>query len=259
MIFLFVIILGAIVGSALTALLSRLAGGQSWLRGRSRCVHCERVLGVRELIPVVSWLIQRGVCHGCRRPIGWSYPAIELLTGILFVFGFALRFGADPLPQLLGDPARFLLLALRDFYAIAVLLVIFIFDLTRGLILDRVTLPAIAILSVLSLLLGVTPLNLILGIAIGAGFFLTQYLLSSGRWIGGGDIRLGALMGALLGWQSLLVALFVAYVTGGITAGVLLARRQKTWQSAMPFGTFLSASALFALYFGEAVIKWYVG
>jgi prepilin signal peptidase PulO-like enzyme (type II secretory pathway) len=103
------------------------------------------------------------------------------------------------------------------------------------------------------------PLSLALGIALGAGFFAAQYAVSGGRWIGGGDIRLGALMGALLGWQSLLVALFLAYVSGALVAVPLLARRTKQWGSTIPFGTFLSVGALIALYFGADIIAWYVG
>jgi prepilin signal peptidase PulO-like enzyme (type II secretory pathway) len=114
-------------------------------------------------------------------------------------------------------------------------------------------------LSVFSLILGMNPLTLVLGIAFGAGFFGSQYAISGGRWIGGGDIRLGAVMGALLGWKLLLVALFVSYVSGATVGLAMIAAGRKEWGSKIPFGTFLSVGSIIALYFGVQAVRWYVG
>lgn len=241
----------------MTAVLWRLRSGESWVRGRSKCPKCKKILGPLELVPLFSWLAQRGRCRGCKATIAWSYPAIELVTALLFVFGYAVRIGQWGAGQV--APAFALLTLTRDWYAIATLVVVFVFDLTEGLILDRVTLPAIAILSVLSLVLGMPPLTLAIGIAVGAGFFWAQYAISGGRWIGGGDIRLGAVLGALLGWKLLLVALFLAYVSGAAVGLALVAGGRKEWGSRIPFGTFLSVGAIVALFFGEAIVRAYVG
>lgn len=255
--FLLVFILGTIVGSGVTAVLWRLESGEAWTRGRSKCPKCKKVLGPLELVPVFSWLMQRGRCRGCKGKIAWSYPAIELATALLFVFGYAARiwwWGIEPVGAQIA-----ILTLIRDFYAIAVLTIVFVFDMTNGLILDRVTLPALAILAVFSLILGMNPLTLAVGIAVGAGFFWLQYVISKGRWIGGGDIRLGAVLGALLGWKLLLVAFFLAYVSGATVGLSLIASGRKEWGSRIPFGTFLSAGALVVLYFGEEILRMYVG
>ena len=248
--------MGTIAGSAVTAVLWRLESDESWFRGRSHCRKCKRNLSARELVPIISWLVQKGRCLGCKSKIAASYPLIELVTGLLFAFGFAARFGLDG-AVISADPVRALLVSFRDFFAIAVLLIIFVFDYTKGLILDRVTLPAIVIIAAASLVLGMGPIALFAGVLIGAGFFWLQYLISRGRWIGGGDIRLGALMGALLGWN-VIAALFFAYITGAIVGVGLILSGRKEWVSKIPFGTFLSVAAIFTLYFGDAIVKWYV-
>lgn len=254
-----VFILGLLAGSAISAVLARLKTGESWVSGRSHCPHCKKTLGFFELVPLVSWLAQRGHCRHCGKKIGWQYPALELLTGALFLAGFVLRFGFDPTAAFVAAPLRSALTAFRDFYALAILTVIFIFDLKEGLILDRVTLPAIVLLGALSLALGMSPLSLALGILLGAGFFALQFWISKGRWIGGGDIRLGALLGALLGPAALGLALLIAYVSGATIGLLLIAANRKKWTSRLAFGTFLSAAAVYALYFGGPTIRWYVG
>jgi prepilin signal peptidase PulO-like enzyme (type II secretory pathway) len=105
--------------------------------------------------------------------------------------------------------------------------------------------------------LGFSIYSLALGALIGSGFFLVQYVLSRGRWIGGGDVRLGVMMGALLGWPNILVALFVSYILGAIVAIPLLIMKKKGMKSEIPFGTFLSVGTLAALLWGNQVINWY--
>ncbi len=253
---LLIFLLGTVLGSALTAVLWRLETGESWMRGRSKCRSCAKTLTVRELVPIVSWFLQRGRCAGCGGGIAASYPAIELVTGLLLAADFALRFGADG-ALFLARPGTDALLLARDAYAIGTLVVVFVFDLTAGEILDRVTLPAIVLLGAASLGLGMPLASLALGVAIGAGFFGAQYLVSRGAWIGGGDVRMGALMGSLLGFPGVLLALFLAYVSGAVVALGLLASGRKKWGSRMPFGTFLAAGSLVALWFGDGIIRWY--
>ena len=101
--------------------------------------------------------------------------------------------------------------------------------------------------------------QLLIGVAAGGGFFLLQYVASSGRWIGGGDIRFGALMGALLGWPLILVGLFVSYVTGAVVAVTLLANKRKRFGQSIPFGTFLAIGTLASLWCGQHILDWYLG
>lgn len=250
-------LLGLIFGSALTAMISRQAKGERWSKGRSHCPKCRHTLAVWDLVPVLSYAFLHGKCRYCRGIIGMSYPALELATAGLFVVAAGVRLG----PAMLGGMEVFLtpngMLLLRDWLAIVVLVQIFTYDLWFGYILDQVTLPAIAVFLVWNFALGMTPLAMLLGALVGGGFFLAQYVVSGGTWIGGGDIRLGALMGVLLGWPLVLVALFLAYLSGGAVGAVLLASKRKSVGSQIPFGTFLSAATIIVLFWGEPLLAWY--
>ena len=251
------VLLGLVSGSALTALISRQAKGERWSKGRSHCLKCRHALAVWDLIPVLSYVLLNGKCRYCRGIIGSSYPMMELATAGLFVVAVCVRLG----PAALGGMEVFLtpngVLLLRDWLAIVLLVQIFTYDLWFGYILDQVTLPAIVIFLVWNLALGMTPLAMLLGAIVGGGFFLAQYVVSGGKWIGGGDIRLGVLMGVLLGWPLVLVALFLAYLSGGAFGAVLLASKRKSIGSQIPFGTFLSAATIIVLFWGEPLLMWY--
>ncbi len=258
MILVFSALLGLAFGSAMTAFISRLATGGRWWRGRSHCPRCKHPLAPLDLIPVVSYLLLRGRCRSCRGPIGLSYPLIELATAGLFVLAAWVRLGPAAAAW---DAAAFLApgwkMLLRDWLAILVLEQIFLYDLWFGYILDQVSLPAIGAFLAINLALGVPASSMAVGFLVGSGFFLAQYVVSAGKWIGGGDIRLGALMGVLLGWPLLGVALFLAYLAGGVVGGALLATGRKAVGSQIAFGTFLSAATLVALFWGQAVLEWY--
>lgn len=251
-------IFGLIVGSGLTSLVPRLAEGEKWHRGRSHCPRCRHALGVGDLVPVFSFLWNRGRCRYCRNAIGWFYPGIELATGALFVLSVLVRSGWDLSPDAVWD-GRLWMAVFRDWTAISALLALFGIDLIAQVLPDAITLPAAAVLAVWNVALGESPAVILLGIAVGGGFFLIQYLASRGKWIGGGDIRLGAMLGALLGWPNILLALFVSYFLGAIVGMGLIVGKNKTWKSTIPFGTFLAVGGLFTLFWGQAVMDWYLG
>jgi len=139
----------------------------------------------------------------------------------------------------------------------AFLLVMFVYDLKYQLILDRVSVPAMAVALLFSVLLHRPFLSILLGAILGAGLFLVQYVVSKGRWIGGGDIRLGVVLGLALGWPLTAVALVVAYLTGAAVALVLIASRRSSWSSVVPFGTFLSLAAFITMLRGDGILYWY--
>ena len=129
----------------------------------------------------------------------------------------------------------------------------------RHLILDEVVVPAMIFSLLFNLILGFLWWDLLLGAVIGGGFFAAQYYLSKGKWIGGGDIRLGALMGFILGWKMLLVALMLAYISGAVIGIVLMALNKKKMSSEIPFGTFLAAATYVTIIHGEKILNWYFG
>ena len=245
-----IFILGLICGSFLNAVIFRLKAGEQFIKGRSKCPACARPLGFWDLIPIFSFVFLKAKCRYCRQAISWQYPAVELFTGLVFLAGYFKYLaggGLSQWPQL----AVFLVLA-------CFLTVILVYDLRYYLILDKVSLPALAAALLFNFLLGKSVLNMLFAAAVVAGFFLLQFIVSKGKWIGGGDIRLGLVMGAMLGWPLVLVALFLAYIIGAIIGLWLIVLKKKAWGSQLPFGTFLAATTWLSLWWGERLMNWYL-
>ncbi len=236
-------LLGLIIGSFLNAVLWRLRVRRSIAQGRSVCPKCKHVLGPGELIPLFSFAILGGRCRHCHKPISWWYPIVELATASLYLISW-LKWGLQP--ELMLD------LAIWPF-----LIVIFIYDWRWSLILDRISLPGAALAFLANLLLGRSLIDLLVGAILGGAFFALQYFLSRGRWVGGGDMRLGLLIGAFLGWPGVLLCLGLAYAVGAIVGLALIVTRRKTWQSVIPFGTFLTAAAVVIRLFGYLVMPYF--
>lgn len=236
-------ILGAAVGSFLDVVSLRLVRHDQFLTGPSRCPHCHHALGALDLVPVFSFIVLRRRCRYCRAPIAWHYFLVEVAVGLLFVLTFLSA----------GLTLRGIFLAVE----LSFLTVLFLTDLRAHVLPDEVSLPAIA-LAVLGVLFFRQSIpGALLGATVVGGFFLLQYLVSRGRWIGGGDIRLGFLLGLLLGWPLALVALLLAYVAGGIASALLLLARRRVWGSHIPFGTFLTAATAVAIFFGPRLLSLY--
>ena len=247
MVLFFAFVLGTAVGSFLNVVVWRLHTEENFVHGRSHCPHCGRTLAAVDLIPLLSYLLLRGRCRSCSVRISPSYFLVEAATGLLFMLSVqALSVGHL-------DWLRLLL----SWFVVSVLSIVFVFDLRYMLIPRSVVLPAFVLVLAVNLLLGMSALSMVLGIAVTAGFFWLQRLLSHGRWIGGGDVQLGLLMGAALGFPNALVALFLAYVVGAAVGVALLTARRGTWRSEIPFGTFLSAATVVALLYGDRLVGWY--
>ncbi len=243
---LLIFLFGLCIGSFLNVVILRIPEGKS-IRGRSQCVACETSLAWFELVPLVSYIVLRGKCRSCHADISLQYPLVELATAFLFLLTWY-RYGND------------WKLVIGNWIFVSVLTVLFVQDFRFQILPDVITLPAIIVAIGFWFF---DPYNLssityhLLATAIGGGFFLLQWLVSRGRWVGGGDIRLGALMGAILGWPNILLALFLAYVGGAIVGGTLLVLRQVTRKSQMAFGTFLTVSTVFTMFFGDQIVSWY--
>ncbi|MFH0819366.1 MAG: prepilin peptidase [Patescibacteria group bacterium] len=241
-------ILGLIIGSFLNVVVLRLKNGLSIMNGRSKCPNCKHVLGVLDLVPLFSFLFIGGKCRYCKKKISWQYFLVELTTAFIFTVVYV-YFGLS-----------FLTL----FYLVisAFLIVIFIYDFKYYLILDKIIVPAIILAFLGNLFLepalGRAWWELLIGGAIGGGLFLMQFMVSKGKWIGGGDIRLGLFMGLLLGWKLVLVALFISYLLGSFVGMFLLLKKRKKMQDALPFGTFLTISTFIVLIYGQVILNWYL-
>lgn len=254
-IYLFIFVFGLCIGSFLNVVILRLHTKENFIVGRSHCPKCAHELSWLENIPLISFVILKGRCKGCGQKISWQYPIVELVTAILFLI----------------PPCFFVSLPLIFYYWIIIsfLIIIFVYDLKYYLILDKVIWPAtvfvllgqgflyfIGVYHHLSFIIYYS--NLLFSAIIISGFFLMQYLISKGRWIGGGDIRLGILMGLILGWPNCLVALALAYILGLLVALPLLVWGKKNMSSAIPLGTLLTLATVITLFWGNQILTWYL-
>ena len=252
--YLFIFLLGLAVGSFLNCVIFRLEREESFLKGRSYCPNCRHQLSWQDLVPLFSFLILRGRCRYCKKPISWQYPLVEIATAILFILVAYYSF-----PNLLAT--IYLLLAT------SLLIIIFVFDLKYYIIPDGAVWAAIAVSGIWYLVSGIflefytkyQILNTIYS-AIGAAlFFLLIFLISRGKWMGFGDVKLAFFMGLFLGFPNILAALFLAFLIGAIIGVCLIIIGRKKFSSEVPFGPFLIMGTFLALFFGEKLISWYLG
>ena len=233
------------MGSFLNVLVFRTHDEQPFFRGRSKCIKCEVPIAWYDLIPVLSFFLLRKRCRNCKSAISWQYPLVELVTGLLFL-GLWLR------------PDFAIEYLVRDSIFTIFLIVLFVYDLKYQLLLDRFTIPAMIAALLLNLFLGVPVWSMLVGAIVLGGFFLGQYWISKGKWIGDGDIRMGALMGLMLGLEHGLVALFLAYVLGATVGLILIVSKKAKMHTQIPFGTFLALTTFVSLLWGEQIVNWYL-
>lgn len=237
-------IIGFLLGSFLNVLIPRLHFEEKGIwTGRSRCPQCKTILKFMDLIPVVSYLLQKRKCRYCENQISAWYPLVEATGG--------LTFGA--LALYAGNPIEWIWLA--GFFFI--LLFIFFYDLRYKEIHDLIMLPGIAFAFIAAFLIG-NPLDSLWGALLGGGFFLLQWLISRGRWVGSGDIRIGAFMGAMLGLGPTAVGLILSYFVGSFISIILLLTGKVNRKSTLPLGPFLVIGTVLAFFYGQALIDWYL-
>lgn len=237
--------LGAAFGSFAALVVHRWPAGASVVRPPSHCDGCGRHLAAWELVPVVSWLALRGRCHGCGRSIGPAAPAIEASCAALAGVSFAL----------LGATWQALAVAIL----LVVLVPVVVIDLRHRLIPDLLVLPATVLAGAAAILAepGEWWIPVVSG-AGAAGFMFLLWLVHPGG-MGLGDVKLAALIGVVLG-ASVIPALAIAFGAGAALGVLLLARMGiAARRVAVPFGPFLAAGAIAALWVGPAMVDWYVG
>jgi leader peptidase (prepilin peptidase)/N-methyltransferase len=243
----FIFIFGLSIGSFLNVLIYRLPRSLK-LTGRSFCPTCKKKISWYDNIPVISYLFLRGKCRKCHSPISWQYPAVELVTGILFIL----------VAYLISFDNHYWIIELLSYWVIvSALIVIFFIDLKHQIIPDQVIYPAIVItflFQTYSLQLAIYSYFLA---ALGASlFFLILYLVTRGKGMGFGDVKLAVLMGLILGPQRLILALYLAFLTGALIGVILILAKKKRFGEQIPFGPFLSGATIIALFWGETMVKW---
>lgn len=243
-------IIGLAIGSFLNVVIYRMKELDTIINTRSHCPACKKEIPWYDLVPFLSYIILGTRCRYCKAPISWQYPVVEIGTALLFMlvfhqFGFTLY--------------STLLLLLSCF-----LIVIFVYDVKNMIIPDEIIWPAIIITLVYWILLSAFShqlsalINPLLGGLVGGGFIGLLVLITRGKGMGVGDIKLAFLIGLVLGFPVVILALFLAFAIGAIWAIILLISKVKKIKDALPFAPFLIIGFYIALFWGEKIIDWYL-
>ena len=246
----FVFLFGLCLGSFLNVVVARLPAGRSIVSPGSACPQCASAIAWYDNLPLLSYVLLRARCRSCRASISWRYPAIEFACGALFTFAY-LSFG--PSPRLIAA-----------LIFLAGLLAITWIDLDHQIIPDVLSLPGI----VVGLLMSLAPGGIgwkdgLAGTVVGGGLFVLiivgSALIIGQPGMGVGDVKLGAMIGAFLGWKLVLLSILLSVLIGGPLAATLLATGRKGRKDPVPFGPFLALGGMISLFWGDALLAWYFG
>jgi leader peptidase (prepilin peptidase)/N-methyltransferase len=242
----FLTVAGAAIGSFLNVLIYRIPEGQSIIFPSSHCPKCTHSIRFYDNVPIISYLVLRGRCRDCQEKISLRYPFVEAITALLSMFLFW-KFGLS---------AKYIF----SFIFTCALIVITFIDLDHQIIPDVITLPGIPVFFLIAIFfMGIPFMEALLGILIGGGcLFAIAFiyeLITKREGMGGGDIKLLAMLGAFLGWKSLFFILFVSSLLGAVVGISVMIVRGKDMKYAVPFGPFLSIAAVAYLFVGIDVMN----
>lgn len=280
--FIFIIsfIFGSVIGSFLNVLIYRLEaskspnyrGSASIVGGRSYCPHCKHQIRWYYNIPILSFMILRGKCRDCHSKISFQYPLIEFSVGILFIIIYFLTEARITNQELKRECFNIFLLLDSCFLILVYLLTVFsglfailVYDFKHYIIPNKILYPLIALVVVSNLFQVSMPTGrqvsfshqqFVLSLLIPL-FFLSLIILSKGKWMGMGDVKLAFFMALFLGWPNILVAVFAAFWLGTLVSLPLLMFGKKGLKSQIPFGPFLIAGTFLAYFWGGQIIAWY--
>lgn len=245
----YIFFVGSCIGSFLNVCIYRIPSGLSIIRPKSACPACQTPIRWYDNIPLIGYLLLMGRCRSCKAPIAIRYPLVELLTGG-FAVALWIRYGWD-------------VQALIYFIFVAALLVVTFIDIDHRIIPDVISLPGIPIGFLASFaLMQPNWIGSLLGIIIGGGSLLAiawAYQLFTGKdGMGGGDIKLLAMIGAVIGWKGVLFTIMASSFIGTVAGLAAMLKAQKGLKMALPFGPFLAIGAILYLFFGPQLIDWYL-
>ena len=243
------IIFGALIGSFLNVCIIRLPKEESIITPGSHCPHCKKAIKFYDNVPLISYLLLGGKCRYCKNTISFQYPLVEGITALSSLFLF-MRFGPS-------------LSYLVYFAFVTALIVITVIDLYHQIIPDVISIPGVGVGLLASLIFPhIAFLDSLIGVLLGGGsLFLVATLY---QWffkregMGGGDVKLLAMIGAFLGWKAVILTILLSSLIGSITGIIIMVLKGKDFKYAIPFGPFLSLGAVIALFFGENIIRWYL-
>jgi leader peptidase (prepilin peptidase) / N-methyltransferase len=242
-------ILGLAIGSFLNVCIHRVPQKMSIVRPASSCPQCGYVLRWIDNVPVVSYALLAGRCRACRARISPRYPIVELITmGVFVAHYYVFGWDAVLIPRLVFA---------------AILIALFAIDLEHRLLPNVITLPGIVVGLAFSTMLPPGLVDAIIGVLAGGGVLWlvgeAYYRYSGQEGMGGGDVKMLAMIGAFLGWQLMVLTLVLSSVLGSVVGLLVIVFRKGGMKYALPYGTFLSLAALVASLYGRRILDWYMG
>jgi len=260
MIPIFILLVGLILGSFIGAFTYRLERGVSISKGRSRCPSCKKVISWYDNIPVLSYFLLSGKCRRCKKKISFRYPIIEASTAILLLSIYNVVTAKESL--LFGNSIFSKWQSLMGFlfwpfilFLVTLLVSIFVIDFEKKIILDKLVFTGVAVTLLLFLFFGLPFLENLLSGLLVSSFLLFLHIITKGKGMGLGDVKLAILGGLLLGPKLTLVWVFLAFVIGAFVGSFLILLKKAKLKQQVPFGPFLIFSLFVVLFFGETLLK----
>jgi len=255
----FIFLIGLFIGSFLNVLIDRLPKDLSIL-GRSHCEFCKHTLTIRDLIPLLSFIVLKGKCRYCHKELPYQYPFIELVTGIMFAITAFFIFGSSIFNfqfSILNELLIYVNLMKLFFYLIITsgLIVIFFADIKYYLIPDKITLVLGFVASIYLLLNPILIIPHLIASIIAFLFFLFVYMVTKGKGWGFGDVKFAFVMGLILGPIGTLIALYITFLTGAAVAIILILWKKKGLKSIIPFAPFLVIGTYISILFSNQIVR----
>ena len=245
-----IFILGLIVGSFSNVCIYRIPRNESIIYPASHCPKCRSNISPKDNIPLLSYILLKGRCRNCKSKISIQYPIVELLTGLIYLIIY-LTYGLSV------QTLIYIILS-------SALIIIAFIDLNEQIVPDVISLPGIVIGFIISFFIPyISFINSALGILVGGGIILIIGLAGSlifkKEAMGGGDVKLAAMLGAFLGWRYIVISLFLGFFLGALAGIFLIISKIKSREDTVPFGPFIVLGSFITLFWGEKIISWYIG
>lgn len=245
-----IFILGLIVGSFSNVCIYRIPGNESIIYPASHCPKCRSNISPKDNIPLLSYILLKGRCRNCKSKISIQYPIVEFLTGLTYLIIY-LTYGLS-------------IQSLIYIILSSALIIIAFIDLNEQIVPDVISLPGIVIGFIISFFVShISYMNSALGVLVGGGIILIIGLAGSiifkKEAMGGGDVKLAAMIGAFLGWRYIMISLFLGFFLGALAGIILILSKIKSREDVIPFGPFIVLGSFITLLWGEKIISWYIG
>ena len=245
-----IFILGLIVGSFSNVCIYRIPRNESIIYPASHCPKCHSNISPKDNIPLLSYILLKGRCRNCKSKISIQYPVVEFLTGLIYLIIYLIY----------GLSIQSLIYIILS----SALIIIVFIDLNEQIVPDVISLPGIVIGFILSFFVPyISFVNSALGVVTGGGIILViglgGSLIFKKEAMGGGDVKLAAMIGAFLGWKYIIISLFLGFFLGALAGIFLILSKIKSREDVVPFGPFIVLGSFITLLWGEKIISWYIG